>query len=139
MSNTYKLIEQILENSEADTFETAKYEWAISDYEVNENEQCICGKTHIKYCYTIRNKINSNILFPVGSECIKKFERYDLSQSMKVFANKYTIFKNSGKKYDGKTFGYICENDPQYVQFLKENGKKKEYLKLVQFYDNSHK
>lgn len=140
MSNTtFKLIEVVINSSLAKTFEDAKYEWSVVDYVRNDNEQCICGKKHIKHCYTICNKETDKILFPIGSECIKKFERQDLLRQMKVISNKNTIFKNTGRKHDGKTYGYICENDFKYIEYLKEKATNKVYLKLIEYYNHQHK
>ena len=57
-------------------------EWEIIDCEEDEScsEMCICGKENIKYLYTIKNIYNANILFPIGSSCIKKFQRKDLQE-----------------------------------------------------------
>lgn len=139
MSNTYKLIEVILANSESENFQDAKHEWAIKDYNLSENEQCICGKLHIKQCYTIINSNNNKKLYPVGSECIKKFERDDLLNSMKIFGNKNTIFKNSKGMHDGKTYGFICENHPSYIDFLENRSTttKRCYLKLIEYYNTT--
>jgi hypothetical protein len=129
------LIEKILENSESKTFEDAKFEWCVYDYDwKEEGDQCVCGKKHIKHLYTIYNSKTNSIMNPIGSECIKKFERNDLSEQMKTISNKNTIFNNKGKKHDGKTYGFIYENDPSYIEFLMEKGKKKKYLNLVNYY-----
>ena len=86
------LIKNVLDNSESKTWELAVTEWEISDVEEDENleESCICGKEHLRYLFTIKNKLNGNTLYPIGSSCIKKFERDDLKYEVDV---KEQLFK----------------------------------------------
>ena len=88
MSNTYRnnLIQKILDKSEADVWNEAVQEWAIDDCEEDTSLQsaCICGKEDLRYLFTIRNIINGNILFPIGSSCIKKFDRDDLNEKANI-------------------------------------------------------
>ncbi len=85
MSKTYteNFIRTVLRNSDdSECWEAAVQEWSITD--VIEDEElestCICGKEHLRYLYTIRNDLNGNVLFPIGSKCIKKFNRTDLDE-----------------------------------------------------------
>lgn len=84
LESTYvkKLIGTVICNSESDTWQEAVTEWEIYDCEEDEScsEECICGKENIKYLYTIRNVINGNELFPIGSSCIKRFNRNDFNE-----------------------------------------------------------
>lgn len=132
---SYNLYDIVIKNSHSNTFEDAKYEWCIFDFEEEENAECICGKKHIKQCYTIKNKINSKLLYPVGSECIKRFCNPTLVCEMKSISNKYKIFNNVGKKHHGKSYEYICKNDSQYIHFLQHNGNKSKYRKLVEYFN----
>jgi hypothetical protein len=111
-------------------------EWDIvDDSEQIECIDCICGHKNIKYTYTIKNRVNDNILYPLGSSCIKKFECKELLEQLTTATNKNKIFKNTGKKHDGKTYAEICEKDPQYIAYLLNNGHKKKYIKLVEYYE----
>ncbi|MCD5113361.1 MULTISPECIES: hypothetical protein [Enterococcus] len=86
-SSYYKnLIKQVLESSESDTWKSAVTEWEIYDVEEDEKqlESCICGKENLRYLYTIRNKLNDNQLYPIGSQCIKKFNQEDLTDEINV-------------------------------------------------------
>lgn len=86
-SSYYKnLIKQVLESSESDTWQSTVTEWVIDDVEEDENqlESCICGKENLRYLYTIRNKLNDNLLYTIGSQCIKKFEQEDLTNEINV-------------------------------------------------------
>ena len=82
-SNQYyeKLIQRVLDLSERKVWDAAVQEWIIIDCEEDIEAQttCVCGKENLRYLFTIRNQINGNILFPIGSTCIKKFERDDLN------------------------------------------------------------
>lgn len=84
MESTYvkNLILKVIYNSESDEWDGAVTEWEIYDCEEDEtcSEECICGKENIKYLYTIRNILNGKLLFPIGSSCIKKFNRADLKE-----------------------------------------------------------
>ena len=64
----------------------------MDDVEEDETleESCVCGKENLRYLFTIRNIYNGHTLFPIGSSCIKKFERYDLNEEV---AAKEQLFK----------------------------------------------
>lgn len=88
MESTYvnNLIMTVIADSESDVWQDAVTEWEIYDCEEDEScsEECICGKENIRYLYSIRNVINGNTLFPIGSSCIKKFNRTDLKEEASV-------------------------------------------------------
>ena len=88
--NNYRqnFIKTVIDNSVSNTWEDAKMEWEITGFVDAEqaelpNEDCICGKTNIKNLNCIRNIHNSNELFPIGNECIKKFGRSDFKDFVK--------------------------------------------------------
>lgn len=86
MAKNYKLIETVLENSIHNNWKEAVLEWEI--YDVEEDMElastCICGKENIRYLFSIRNEKNQNILNPIGSNCIKKFERKEFNDQVNV-------------------------------------------------------
>lgn len=86
------LIKDVMDNSESEYWEDAVTEWEIVDVEEDERleESCICGKEHLRYLFTIKNQLNGNELYPIGSSCIKKFERDDLKLQVDV---KEQLFK----------------------------------------------
>ena len=88
MAESYisNLILNVIEKSEANTWDLAVYEWELVDCEEDESceSSCVCGKEHIRYLHKIVNRENGNILFPIGSSCIKKFNRSDLNQDVKI-------------------------------------------------------
>ena len=80
------LIERVIDNSEASNWEDAVLEWEVFDCEEDETLQssCICGKEELRYLFTIRNTQNGNFLYPIGSSCIRKFERDDLDEDVSI-------------------------------------------------------
>jgi hypothetical protein len=86
------LIQRVIDNSEASDWENAVLEWEVFDCEEDETLQssCICGKEDLRYLFTIRNTRNGNTLYPIGSSCIKKFERNDLNEDVSI---KEQLFK----------------------------------------------
>ncbi|MBT9168302.1 MAG: hypothetical protein DDT19_01647 [Syntrophomonadaceae bacterium] len=61
-------------------------EYEVFDCEEDETleSSCICGKEELWYLFTIRNTRNGNLFYPIGSSCIKKFERDDLDEEVAV-------------------------------------------------------
>lgn len=80
------LIVRVINASEADNWENAVQEWEIVDCEEDEDlsESCVCGKEELRYLFTIRNVYNGNLLFPIGSSCIKPFPNY-VGKAFSVF------------------------------------------------------
>lgn len=76
----------VIEASESDVWEDAVEEWDIIDCEEDfqQKSTCICGQDKLIYLYTIRNRCNGNVLFPIGSTCIQKFGRTDLDEIISV-------------------------------------------------------
>ena len=76
------LVMRVIEASDSQTWESAVEEWEIVDCEEDEHHEssCICGKEELRFLFTIRNRYNQNILYPIGSRCIRKFEREDLEE-----------------------------------------------------------
>ncbi len=96
MSNSYRnnLIQKVLDESESNTWDDAVQEWVIDDCEEDDELQssCICGKEDLRYLFRIRNYINGNTLFPIGSSCIRKFNRKDLNEEVNVKEKLFKLF-----------------------------------------------
>ena len=96
MASTYieRLVKKVIEFSQSDTWETAVTEWEIYDCEEDGtlSESCICGKENLYYLFTIKNRINGKILFPIGSSCIKKFGRDDLDDEASVREKMFKLY-----------------------------------------------
>jgi len=86
------LMQTVIDLSVADDWYSAVEEWYLYDVEEDEfrEESCVCGKEKLLYLFTIRNENNGSTLFPIGSSCIKKFERSDLNEEV---AAKEQLFK----------------------------------------------
>lgn len=97
MASAYynNLIRCVLDASRSDYWETAVYEWEIVDYEEDEacESACICGKQGIRYLYTIRNTETGKQLYPIGSSCIKKFDREDMDEEIAVLEGMFKLYR----------------------------------------------
>ena len=87
------LIMIVIRNSESDVWQEAVTEWEIYDCVEYDScsEACICGKENIKYLYTIKNIYNGTLLFPIGSSCIKKFNRTDLREETSLIEGQFKL------------------------------------------------
>lgn len=83
----------VIENSESDYWEDAVDEWEIIDCNIDDKmkEICICGHEGLRYCFTIQNRYNDNILYPIGSSCILQFGRSDLRQTVSIYEELFHI------------------------------------------------
>lgn len=147
MSN-YKdnFINQILSNSESEEWIKAVIEWEILDWEedINMDYSCICGKENIKYLFKIKNIKNGNILFPIGSKCIKKFEREDLNEIIsekeslfklleKVKNKEFLTLKNSG--FNRKLLKYFYEKNVFKANEYNNNDPENDYNFLIKMFN----
>ena len=151
--------EALVENSETDTFLKAIQEWVIDGVtEGKDDNYCICGQK-IKYLFTIRNKINQNQIFPVGSSCVLKCD--NLVESHHEIKHKYQkphlYCEKCGQRHKNRkpicntckkgnrlvkfgkhkyhSYNYIFENDFGYFGWLKRetsffNRNMEEFLNL---------
>ncbi|MGF6376541.1 hypothetical protein M2140_001618 [Clostridiales Family XIII bacterium PM5-7] len=116
------LIQTVIDNSDAHDWSSAVQEWSVYDVEEDEElvESCVCGKENLRYLFTIKNDINGNILYPIGSSCIKKFERKELNEEVDVKIqlfkllhaieeNEYLTF--SAEFFSRKLLRYLFENN----------------------------
>lgn len=92
MSSFEQLVKVVLSKSESKRWEDALKEWDLYDTDEDEDASsvCVCGKTGIRYLHKIKNIINHKTIYPVGSCCIKKFNRADLNEKISV---KEKLFK----------------------------------------------
>ena len=97
MSNSYvsNLIKRVMDASFGSTWEEAVQEWEIVDCEEDETStsMCVCGKENIRYLYTIQNRETGCVISPIGSSCIQKFEREDLSERAAVLEEMFKLYK----------------------------------------------
>lgn len=74
----------LAESENKENFYEATKEWNIIDREEREKSKCICGKD-ILVCFRIKNRINGNIYYPIGSDCILRFKNEELVKQIKEF------------------------------------------------------
>jgi hypothetical protein len=150
---------KLIEKSENDSFIEACKEWLCVDFEEGNN-YCVCGQK-IKNLYKIKNKINNNIIYPVGCECVKNAR--GLQESMKDIKHKknknnaHLYCKWCGDRHRNRspvcnicksgeyliTFGkyrehslnYIYKKNPGYFEFIKEKASHRYCGRLKRFYE----
>lgn len=141
-----KLIQKVLDNSVAMYWNEAVYEWEITDcVEDDYNESsCICGKENIKYLFTIKNQKNGNELFPIGSTCIKKFEREDLDEvtsvSEKLFQLLHAIQKHefislNSEYFSRKLLKYLYDERVFKPSKFNGNNGENDYLFMINMFN----
>ena len=77
------LYDAVLETSKADTWEQATKEWNEVSLIFNGigRSNCVCGNA-IKYAYELFNGVTGKRLFPIGSDCVRHFQRISLDQQL---------------------------------------------------------
>ncbi len=99
----YKLSQEIILRSEADTWDEAKLEWKLAQvYYVSEAGTCLCGHSPIIEICVLHNKYNDNDAI-VGNVCVKKF--LGLS-SDKIFQAVNRVSKDNEKALNAETIAH---------------------------------
>lgn len=77
----------VVDFSESGYWQDAVDECDILDCSIDDEmkEISICGHEGLRYCFTIQNRYNNNILYPIGSSCILQFGRNDLKQTVNIY------------------------------------------------------
>jgi hypothetical protein len=86
------LVERVVVRSESDRWEEAREEWQV-----------------LRYLFTIRNGYNNNEIFPIGSQCIKKFGIKDMSRMVKTLTEERSLYEA------------IRDNSPHFKDKLSRN------------------
>jgi hypothetical protein len=91
-ANARKLISTVLEVSTTQDWKQAVMEWDIVDVieDLGGTQSCVCGTHNLRYVFTIRNRHNGAVISPIGSFCIKRFERPDMFEEVTI---KEQLFK----------------------------------------------
>jgi hypothetical protein len=123
------------------------------DYDVlADTTDCICGKQHIKFVFTIANRENGNELYPVGSSCVRKVGRDDMDEAMATMASDHRARERAAEKeaervrkwgertlsqgpWMEQPFSTICASyrGRNYVAFIRENARRKELKDLLAY------
>ena len=94
MSSIAQLAKVVLEKSESKKWDVAVKEWDLVD--TNEDESalstCVCGKTGLRYLHRIINLFNHQSIYPIGSCCIKRFNRTDLNERIDVEEKLFKLY-----------------------------------------------
>ncbi len=107
-----RLQQIIIQNSSASSWEESVREWKIIDWEKDSSQKsvCLCGKCGLKHLFTIKNKLNRNILKPIGSSCIEKFGRPDLVKQAREIVELYNLLDAiNGNKFITLSKEYFSE------------------------------
>ena len=77
------LHDAVLQASQANTWDQATKEWNEVSLIFNGigRSNCICGNA-IKYAYELFNNATGQRLFPIGSDCVRHFQRISLDQQI---------------------------------------------------------
>lgn len=121
--NKFQILKDtIIENSDANNFDRSLVEWRVNGYSEDDecDGVCICTKTGLRHLFSIKNQINGNELFPIGSVCIDHF-RGDNEFSKWVARGDVRI--RSGK-FAGQTF-LQRYNDEGWIKFLRQTHLKR--------------
>lgn len=74
-----RLQQIVLDNSFAKEYTEATTEWVTTYYDKG-NATCLCGKCGLKHRYEITNVKTGKKLYPIGSECIEKFNNEKMTK-----------------------------------------------------------
>lgn len=116
------LISTVIQSSDSNNWDEAVHEWSVVGFDVDQSAHghCICGQTNLYYLYKIRNVENGNELEPIGSSCIKKFEREDLNSKVTTLEKQLNLLhaldKNQFIKLDSNYFS------KKLLKYLFDNG-----------------
>lgn len=121
MSNVYyeNLIQTVIDASQSNDWRNAVCEWKIHDcvQDTTNSSRCVCGKENLRYLFTIKNILNGHVLFPIGSSCIRKFERSDLNEQISLYEQMFKLLHAVEEKkfitmeyFSRKLLLYLFEN-----------------------------
>ena len=148
MSSIEQLAKVVIEKSESKNWNTAINEWDLVDTneDIDASSTCVCGKTGLRYLHKINNLINQQTIYPIGSCCIKRFNRTDLNEKIDVEEKLFKLYHAVGSNqflslspelfsrklikylyahgaFDSTNPGYTAKNDYQFFldMFNKRN------------------
>lgn len=132
-NNFQTLTDILLENSKSDNLYDAIKEWEVIASNDLPGSTCLCSKTNIKTCFTIKNVVNDKVLFPIGNHCIRKFNNDDLINQAKLSQMGKMILRYG--KYKDELFEDVVKHNSWYIQYLEDRRKLKiQYSKLIDYY-----
>lgn len=83
----------VLDASRSSLWSDTVKEWQVTGVEEEPQMSgiCVCGKTNLRYLFTIFNHETSNTLFPIGSQCVNLFEVEELKLSVNVLRELFEL------------------------------------------------
>ena len=98
MSSLEQLAKVVIEKSESKNWDIAVKEWDLVDTneDIGASSTCVCGKTGLRYLHRITNLINHQSIYPIGSCCIKRFNRTDLNEKINVEEKLFKLYHAVG-------------------------------------------
>ena len=141
-----KLLQAVVDNSQSKDWNLAVMEWGITDCieDLSRNACCICGKEKLRYLYKISNIKTHNVLFPIGSSCIKKFKRSDLNAEIKLQEQMYKLYHAMKEKkhveLDNQFFSRkLIKHLFQEGAFQKATHQEEDYLFFMEMFNRRDK
>lgn len=137
----YDLPSIIFQHSvEKSDWSKAALEWTVlSLNRVESDSTCICGKQHIMYVSTIQNLVTGEQLYPIGSECIKKFKNPFMDNELKRLKKEEKKLKKLASTqvgigmYNELTIEECCNLHSDYVKFVYTNHRNSKYKSLIAY------
>ena len=137
----FDLFPKVFEHSvEKTDWLIAAREWTVlSLNRVESDSTCICGKKHILYVSTIQNLITGEQLYPIGSECIKKFKNPFMDNELKRLKKEEKKLKKLASTqvgigmYNELTIEECCNLHSDYVKFVYEKHLNSKYNSLLTY------
>lgn len=94
--SNYKALHQaVVGSSKRRNWKDAVHEWEVTGLEEDPGGHgiCICGQLNLVYLYTITNRVTGDELHPIGSSCIKNFDRPDLDREASLLGDLIALRK----------------------------------------------
>ena len=144
------LIKKVLDSSDSAKWSAAVLEWDVDDCKEDPDleSSCICGKENLRYLFTIRNKVNGNLLYPIGSTCIKKFERVELNDVVSINESLFKLMHAiengefitlSSEFFSRKLLSYLYDSEVFRPSEYNNQSPEKDYEFLLKMFNKKSK
>lgn len=145
-----RLIEKVLGLSNSREWTVAVNEWEIDKCEEDDDLETffVCGKENLRYLFTIVNTKNGNKLYPIGSSCIKKFDRHDLNEVTTIYEKLFMLLravennefiKLSPEYFSWKVLKYLYEEGVFLPGPHNNNNPESDYEFLLKMFNKKNK
>jgi hypothetical protein len=132
-----QLVREVLPLSTSDDWNIARKEWEIiwkEVWSVDDGITCVCGYVGLVYVYKLRNVLNGNILYPIGSVCIEHFKNDTMDQVVKDVTKIHRREKDivPGGRFKDKRY---IDVPAWYFEFLKGKVRTRPFRRMVSYYE----